>query len=92
VKAATISFGQAMDHASVAAALDAVLGSDLLVAVGSSLQVHPAADLVPKAAMNGIPVVIMNAEPTEFDDLAAAVVRGRVEDVLPRIVADLATP
>lgn len=92
VKAATISFGQALDHASVDAAIDAVLGSDLLVAIGSSLQVHPAAGLVPEAAMNGIPIVIMNAEPTEFDDLAAAVVRGRVEDVLPRIVADLATP
>ena len=89
VKAATISFGQAMDPTTVAAAVDAVLGSDLVLAIGSSLQVHPAAGLVPEAATNGIPVVILNAEPTPFDALAAAVLRGRAEELLPRIVADL---
>lgn len=89
VKAATISFGQAMDTTSVTAAIDAVLDSDLVLAIGSSLQVYPAASLVPEAAGAGIPVVIFNAEPTDFDHLAAAVVRGRVEQVLPAIVGDL---
>jgi NAD-dependent deacetylase len=89
VKAATISFGQVMDRASVTAAVDAVRSSDLVLAIGSSLQVHPAAALVPEAATSGIPVVILNAEPTPFDALATAVLRGRAEELLPRLVADL---
>lgn len=89
VKAATISFGQSMDTASVEASVEAVMTSDMLLVIGSSLQVWPAASLVPRAADRGIPIVIMNAEPTEFDDLATAVLRGPVEDILPTIVADL---
>ncbi len=89
VKAATISFGQSMDTVAVSAASRAVLASDLVLVIGSSLQVYPAAALVPRAAATGIPVVIFNAEPTDFDHLATAVVRGRVEDVLPALVATL---
>lgn len=89
VKAATISFGQAMDPERVSRAVDAVRTADLVVTIGTSLQVFPAASLVPEAARGGIPVVIINAEPTAFDRLAAVVVRGRVEHVLPAIVAGL---
>jgi NAD-dependent deacetylase len=89
VKAATVSFGQAMDRGAVDRAVEAVLTADLVVTIGTSLQVFPAASLVPEAARGGIPVVIMNAEPTPFDRLADAVVRGRVEQVLPGIVAGL---
>jgi NAD-dependent deacetylase len=86
LKAATISFGQALDAAAIEAAATSVLAADLLVAVGSKLSVHPAAGLVPLAAHEGITVVIVNADPTPYDDLAVAVVRRPISDVLPQLV------
>lgn len=89
VKAATISFGQAMDTTAVQQSVDAVRDADLLLAIGSSLQVFPAASLVPAAAGRGIPIAICNAEPTDFDHLAEAVLRDPVEQVLPEVVGAL---
>ncbi|HVQ91527.1 MAG TPA: NAD-dependent deacetylase, partial [Mycobacteriales bacterium] len=59
------------------------------LAVGSSLTVHPAAGLVEVAAAAGARVVIVNAEPTRYDRLAAAVLRGPISQVLPALVSDL---
>lgn len=87
LKSATISFGQALDPKVVERALSAVGTADLLMAVGSTLTVNPAASLVPLAAQAGIAVVIVNADPTPFDDLAAAVVRTPIGDALPALVA-----
>ena len=58
---------------------------DLLLAVGTTLAVHPAAGLVPLAASHGAAVVIVNAEPTPFDELADAVVRDPITTSLPVI-------
>jgi NAD-dependent deacetylase len=86
LKAATISFGQSLDPAVIQVATEAVLEADLLVAVGSKLSVYPAAGLVPLAAAEGIGVVIVNADPTPYDDLAVAVVRQPISEMLPRLV------
>lgn len=64
----------------------AALSCDLLLAVGSSLAVYPAAGLVPLAKQQGARVVIVNAEPTPYDDIADAVLRGSISAVLPAIV------
>lgn len=92
LKAATISFGQALDDDTVAAAWQAVEEADLLLAIGTSLQVHPAASLVPAATERGVPVAILNAEPTPFDRLADVVLRDPVEVVLPELVRAVARP
>lgn len=86
LKSATISFGQQLVAEDLERAEAAAARCDLLLAVGSSLAVHPAAGLVPLAAARDAAVVIVNAEPTPYDDLAAAVVRGRITEVLPVIV------
>ena len=91
LKAATISFGQAMDVATVERAWDLVDRADLVLAVGTSLQVFPAASLVPTAHEMGVPLAICNAEPTPYDGLAEVVARDRVEDLLPAVVAALPT-
>lgn len=57
-------------------AWDEVSRCDLLWVLGSSLQVWPAAELVPLAARRGATVVISNRDPTPYDDLAALVIRG----------------
>jgi NAD-dependent deacetylase len=59
---------------------------DLLVAVGTALNVHPAAGLVPLASDHGADVVIVNAEPTPYDRVVGAVVRASIDEALAAIV------
>jgi NAD-dependent deacetylase len=87
LKSTTISFGQSLDPSVVARAEAATTGADLLLAVGSTLTVHPAAGLVPLAHRRGVPIVIVNAQPTPYDQLAAAVVPESISEVLPGLVA-----
>jgi NAD-dependent deacetylase len=87
LKSTTISFGQALDPSVLDAALAAATTCDLLLAVGSSLQVQPAAGLVPMAVRNGAALVIVNAQPTPYDGLADAVVREPISSALPALVA-----
>lgn len=87
IKSATISFGQALEENVLARARRAAESADVLLAVGSSLTVHPAAGLVGLAAQAGADVVIVNAEPTPYDGLAWAVLRNPLSEVLPNLVA-----
>jgi NAD-dependent deacetylase len=86
LKSATISFGQPLDTEVLMAARDAVLTCDVMLAVGSSLSVQPAAGLVGLAARAGAAVIICNAQETPYDDLAAIVLRGPLSEVLPALV------
>jgi NAD-dependent deacetylase len=87
LKSATISFGQPLDTDVLMAARDAVLSCDLMLAVGSSLSVQPAAGLVGLAAQAGATVVICNASETPYDNLATVVLRGPLGEVLPALVS-----
>jgi NAD-dependent deacetylase len=87
LKSATISFGQPLDTEVLMAARDAVLSCDLMLAVGSSLSVQPAAGLVGLAAQAGATVVICNASETPYDDVAAIVLRGPLGEVLPTLLS-----
>jgi NAD-dependent deacetylase len=87
LKSATISFGQALVPQVIARAMRAAEESDLLLAIGTSLQVYPIAGAVPIARSAGARVVIVNAEPTPFDDVADAVLRGQIGEILPQICA-----
>jgi len=86
LKSATISFGQSLVQSDLARAGDAARRSDLLMAVGTKLSVWPIAGVVPAARDAGARVVIINAEPTEMDDMAHAVLRGSISALLPRLV------
>ncbi len=81
LKTATISFGQALDPAVLDAAFAAADEADLLVAIGTSLQVNPVAGL---AGIAGT-LAIVNAEPTPYDDDADVVVRASISDVLAEV-------
>jgi len=85
LKSATISFGQALVPEVIDRAMRAAADADLFLAIGTSLQVYPVAGTVPQAKAAGARVVIVNAEPTPFDDIADAVIRQRIGDVLPVI-------
>ena len=60
--------------------------TDLLLAMGSTLQVYPVAGMVPRAKAAGARILILNAGPTGFDDAADLVIQQRIGDVLPAIV------
>jgi NAD-dependent deacetylase len=83
LKSATISFGQSLDPDVIDRAMRASERADLLLAVGTSLQVYPIAGAVPLAKAAGARIVIVNAEPTPFDELADAVLRQPIGELLP---------
>lgn len=87
IKTATVSFGQSMPVAAMARAEQLTRTCDLFLAVGSSLVVWPAAGFPLMAKRNGAALVIVNREPTEFDDLADLVVRDDIGDVLGPFIA-----
>jgi len=87
LKSATISFGQALVPEDLMRAQMAASECDLLLAIGSTLSVYPIAGVVPVAKRAGARVVILNAEPTEMDEIADAVLRGSISEILPRLVA-----
>jgi NAD-dependent deacetylase len=82
IKSATISFGQAMPADAMQRAEELTKRCDLFLVVGSSLVVWPAAGFPLMAKRNGAALVIINREPTEFDDLADLVVRNDIGDAL----------
>jgi NAD-dependent deacetylase len=86
LKSATISFGQNLVEDDLIRADRAARSCDLLLAVGSTLAVYPAAGVVPIAKRVGARIVIINAEPTEMDDIADAVLQRSIADVLPPLV------
>ncbi|MFY9316466.1 MAG: NAD-dependent deacylase [Burkholderiales bacterium] len=86
LKSATISFGQALVPEVIDRALRTAEEADLFFAVGSTLQVYPVAGAVPAARSAGARLVIVNAEPTQFDDLAHAVFRDPISQVLPSLL------
>ena len=82
IKTATVSFGQAMPVAEMQRAQDLASDCDLFLVVGSSLVVWPAAGIPLLAKRNGAALVIINREPTEFDEFADLVVRADIGDTL----------
>ncbi len=86
LKSATVSFGQPLVTADLRRAEAAALHCDLLLAVGSTLTVSPACNVVDVAAGAGARVVIVNAQPTPYDAIAEAVVREPIGEALPALV------
>jgi NAD-dependent protein deacetylase/lipoamidase len=87
IKTATISFGQAMPVDAMQRAEDLSRNCDLFLAIGSSLVVWPAAGFPLMAKRSGASLVIINREPTEFDELADLVVHHDIGEVLAPFIA-----
>jgi NAD-dependent deacetylase len=85
LKSDTISFGQALVPEVIDRAFTAAGEADLMLAIGSTLQVQPVAGVVPAARRAGAKIVIVNAEPTACDTIADAVLRGPIGEILPAI-------
>jgi NAD-dependent deacetylase len=86
LKSATISFGQSLDQQVLDAATAATLNAEVFLAIGTSLQVYPAAGLCDLALNAGIPLIIVNAEPTPYDEEATQLITTPIEQALPALV------
>ena len=89
IRATTILFGEMLDGDVLDAAIDAAEDCEVIIAVGTSLNVTPVASLFPLATENGAVGYIVNAEPTPFDAWADDVLDGDIEDVLPPLLSKL---
>jgi NAD-dependent deacetylase len=87
IKTATVSFGQSMPAEPMQRAEELSCNCDLFIAIGSSLVVWPAAGFPLMAKRSGAALVIINREPTEFDDIADLVVRHDIGDALGPFIA-----
>lgn len=87
IKTATVSFGQAMPSDAMQRAEALSNTCDLFLAIGSSLVVWPAAGFPLMAKRNGAALVIINREPTEFDEAADLVLHNDIGDVLSPYIA-----
>jgi NAD-dependent deacetylase len=87
LKPTVVLFGEAMPAAVVQEAFALARNADVMLVVGSSLLVYPAADIPLMALRSGAPMIIINAEPTPFDELAEVVIHGKSGEVLPDVVA-----
>lgn len=87
LKRTTILFGESLVAEDLERSLSAARSCDLLLAVGSTLSVWPAAGLVPTAATAGATIVIVNGDPTDQDRLADVIVRGPISEILPAVTS-----
>ncbi len=90
LKPATVSYGQSMPVDVMTSAVQTAENCDVLLAVGSSLVVEPAASIPRVARQRGARLVIVNREATPLDSIAHCVVQGEIGTVLPRMVGDVA--
>src|SRR5438309_11553165 len=86
LKPTVVLFGEALPMPALRAAQAMAMASDVVLIVGSSLQVYPAAGIPRMALEHCADLCIVNAEPTPFDDLAAVVLHGKAGEILPRIL------
>ena len=89
LKPTVVLFGEPMPVPAMHEALALAQGADVMLVVGSSLVVHPAAAIPLAAVRSGAQLIIVNAEPTPFDSLAEVVIHGRAGEVLPAILREV---
>lgn len=85
LKSDTISFGQNLVPEVIDRAMAVAAEADVMLAVGSTLQVYPVAGSVEVARQAGARVVILNDQPTPLDGLADVLLRGAISQCLPAI-------
>jgi NAD-dependent deacetylase len=89
LKPDVILFGEQLPVCEFQAAQKAARACDLMIIVGSSLEVAPAGDLPILASRTGAKLIIVNLEPTPADKLADIVIHGRAAEILPKIARQL---
>ena len=87
LKSDTVSFGQPLVPTVIDRAMRAAAEADCLIAIGTSLQVYPIASIAPAAKSAGATLIIVNGQPTPFDEIADVTLSRSISEVLPELVA-----
>ncbi|THA79344.1 NAD-dependent deacetylase [Streptomyces sp. A0642] len=90
LKPATVMFGERLDPVVLGRAMAVAKGCEVFIAVGTTLQVQPAASLAGIAAEHGARLIVMNAEPTPYDARAQETIREPIGTALPALLRRLA--
>ncbi|MEO3787949.1 Sir2 family NAD-dependent protein deacetylase [Actinocorallia sp. B10E7] len=91
LKPSVVMFGEYLDGDVLSLARNIAAASELFLAIGSSLQVEPAASLCALAVEHGARLVIVNRDPTPYDDLATEIIREPIGTAVPEICAALSS-
>lgn len=89
LKPNVILFGEQLPIQALLSARQAAIQADLLIVIGSSLEVAPASDLPALVARNGGKLIIINLEPTHLDRAAEIVIHEDAAIILPQIMQRL---
>ncbi|BDR53983.1 NAD-dependent deacetylase [Bombiscardovia apis] len=88
IKTDVVYFGEALPEGAMEKSLRLSTQADQLWVIGSTLEVFPAASIVPAAAQAGVPITIMNMGRTRYDRLAKRLIREPIQDALPKLVEE----
>ena len=80
-------FGEMLDVATLHRAQAAAARCEVMLVIGTSGLVYPAAGLPSEALRHGAKVIVVNSQPSELDELATVVVRGTAAVMLPELLA-----
>lgn len=86
IKTDVVYFGQALPEGAMEKSMRLAGQADQFWVIGSTLEVYPAASLVPAAAQAGVPITIMNMGSTQYDSLATRLIHEPIEEALPKLV------
>ena len=86
LKTDVVYFGEMLPGGSIETSMKRIAKADEFWVIGSTLEVFPAASLVPVAAQDGLPITIMNMGPTAYDRLATHLIHDDIATALPALV------
>lgn len=89
IKPETVSFGQSMPADALDDAHNLAEDCDLMLMIGSSLEVHPAASIPPYANQNGAQLIFINRTETPYDELAEIICRESAGEFMMLILDEL---
>ncbi|WP_406499017.1 NAD-dependent deacetylase [Streptomyces sp. NBC_00846] len=89
LKSATVMFGERLDPVVLGEAMSIAKACEVFIAVGTTLQVQPAASLAGTAVDNGARLIVVNAQPTPYDELAEEIIREPIGTALPALLERL---
>jgi NAD-dependent deacetylase len=92
LKPTVVMFGEPMPEAAVSEARLLAEDADVMLVVGSSLVVYPAAEIPVLAWRAGARLIVVNAEPTPLDRVADVVIQGRAGEILPELAFRAISP
>jgi NAD-dependent deacetylase len=89
LKPDAVFFGEALPEKTLREATRRAQNCDLMIVIGSTLVIYPAAYVPTYATEAGAKLAIVNLTPTPFDHYAAVVVRGKAGEIMSKVMAEV---